>query len=234
MSDFDPFGDAPVRAATQGPSRSATSGLWATSSPGATADGEVPRDDAGRILVVCTGNVCRSPYLERRLRHGLADTRIEVTSAGTMALVDHPVDPGSGTLLTEMQIPWEDFRARQLTPELVRRSDLVLTAAREHRADATQIARTGLDRTFALVDFADLVAGVREDDFAGSASGNAVADLVAIARHRRPQVHARVDGADIRDPFRKGPREFEAMQREAEEPLRLVIRALTLAASVRV
>ena len=53
------------------------------------------RGQAGSILVVCTGNVCRSPYIERRLRHELAGTGIEVTSAGTRALVGHDMDAGT-------------------------------------------------------------------------------------------------------------------------------------------
>jgi hypothetical protein len=49
----------------------------------------------GSILVVCTGNVCRSPYLERRLRHELAGTGIAVESAGTKALAGLEMDDGT-------------------------------------------------------------------------------------------------------------------------------------------
>ncbi|WP_446740540.1 arsenate reductase/protein-tyrosine-phosphatase family protein [Ornithinimicrobium sp. CNJ-824] len=48
--------------------------------------------DTGRILVVCTGNVCRSPLVERLLQQGLDERwgpgAFEVRSAGTGALVD--------------------------------------------------------------------------------------------------------------------------------------------------
>ncbi|HSP60467.1 MAG TPA: low molecular weight phosphatase family protein, partial [Ornithinimicrobium sp.] len=58
----------------------------------------------GRILVVCTGNVCRSPLVERLLQDGLDERwgtgRFVVRSAGTGALVDHPMDERSAEVLT--------------------------------------------------------------------------------------------------------------------------------------
>ena len=42
------------------------------------------------ILIVCTGNICRSPLGERYLRNALPDKKID--SAGTRALVDHEAD----------------------------------------------------------------------------------------------------------------------------------------------
>ncbi|WP_170144128.1 hypothetical protein [Calidifontibacter indicus] len=46
-----------------------------------------------RILVVCTGNICRSPYIERVLATQLAGRGYTVESAGTRALVDYPMEP---------------------------------------------------------------------------------------------------------------------------------------------
>lgn len=45
------------------------------------------------ILVVCTGNICRSPIGEHLLR-GLLSNKI-VDSAGTNALVGHAADPSA-------------------------------------------------------------------------------------------------------------------------------------------
>jgi predicted protein tyrosine phosphatase len=42
------------------------------------------------ILVVCTGNICRSPIGERYLRNLLPDKKID--SAGTGALIEHAAD----------------------------------------------------------------------------------------------------------------------------------------------
>ena len=46
-------------------------------------------DDTFSILTVCTGNVCRSPAVERLLASKLGPT-VSVASAGTHALVGHP------------------------------------------------------------------------------------------------------------------------------------------------
>ena len=46
------------------------------------------------ILVVCTGNICRSPIGERLLRNALPKKKID--SAGTGALVDHEADSSAG------------------------------------------------------------------------------------------------------------------------------------------
>ncbi|HII0504054.1 TPA: protein tyrosine phosphatase, partial [Klebsiella pneumoniae] len=42
------------------------------------------------ILVICTGNICRSPIAERLLRKAMPDKIID--SAGVGALVDKPAD----------------------------------------------------------------------------------------------------------------------------------------------
>lgn len=44
----------------------------------------------GKILVVCVGNICRSPTGERLLRERLPGR--QVSSAGVSALVDKPAD----------------------------------------------------------------------------------------------------------------------------------------------
>ncbi|HFQ9681356.1 TPA: protein tyrosine phosphatase, partial [Escherichia coli] len=43
-----------------------------------------------RILIVCTGNICRSPIGERFLRNLLPNKKID--SAGIGALVNHTAD----------------------------------------------------------------------------------------------------------------------------------------------
>jgi protein-tyrosine phosphatase len=44
------------------------------------------------ILVVCAGNICRSPTAEYILKDKLDDKLIEVASAGLTALVDKPAE----------------------------------------------------------------------------------------------------------------------------------------------
>ena len=74
--------------------------------------------------MVCTGNVCRSPYLERRLRHELAGTGIAVESAGTKARAGLEMDEGTRERLDSAGIDAGGFQARQLSADMVSRAGL--------------------------------------------------------------------------------------------------------------
>ena len=174
----------------------------------------------GRVLVVCTGNICRSPYLERVMRHRLAGAGVEVSSAGTGAVVGAPMDPESEARVRLAGADPTGFTARQLTASLVEGADLVLTAARSHRADVMRLVPRAMRYTFALGDFSDLVAGVPADP------ARTVAGLVAEAGARRLDVRARRD-VDIVDPYRRGPATFDEMVDQVEAVLPAVVAALS-------
>jgi protein-tyrosine phosphatase len=183
--------------------------------------------EAGSVLVVCTGNVCRSPYLERRLRHELAGTGIVVASAGTRALVGHDVDPGTRELLQRSGIDVDHFSARQLTAELVSGADLVITAAREHRAAAARLHPAAMARTFTLKDLADLLSGLTAEPVE-PAAGDVPwpRQLAETAARRRALVPARQHDVDVTDPIGGPPALFAQMAAEIDEAVVPVVRAL--------
>ena len=90
--------------------------------------------DIGHILVVCVGNICRSPMAEALLREALGEeSDIAVSSAGIAALVDQPASAHALELMKERGIDVANHRARQLTPELVNQADLILVMETRHK-----------------------------------------------------------------------------------------------------
>jgi protein-tyrosine phosphatase len=77
-----------------------------------------------RVLMVCTGNICRSPMAEALWRARVPGS--EVASAGIAALVGHPADELAQALMHERGLDVAGHRAQQLTPELLSRHELVL------------------------------------------------------------------------------------------------------------
>ena len=108
-----------------------------------------------RILLVCTGNICRSPLAAALLDRALAQRGIdgiEVASAGTGAWDGAPVSEGAYLVGLERGLDLSAHRARLLTRELVEDADLILTMARHHRARVDELG--GESRVFVLGEYA--------------------------------------------------------------------------------
>ena len=86
------------------------------------------------ILVVCVGNICRSPMAEAVLRNALGNQEdIAVESAGLGAMVDWPPAEHAEELMRERGLDISGHRARQLEPELLHAADLVLVMELGHK-----------------------------------------------------------------------------------------------------
>ena len=86
------------------------------------------------MLVVCTGNICRSPLAEALLKPLLQPRGIEVVSAGTHAVVDAPAHWQTQALARQQGIDLSAHRAQALTPVLMKSADLILALDQGHRA----------------------------------------------------------------------------------------------------
>jgi len=108
-----------------------------------------------KILLVCTGNICRSPLAAALLQRALTERGIEgmdVSSAGTGAWDGAPVSEGAYLVGLERGLDLSAHRARLLTRELIEEADLVLTMARHHRARVDELGGEG--RVFVLGEYA--------------------------------------------------------------------------------
>lgn len=83
------------------------------------------------ILIVCVGNICRSPTAERILQNKLPDKHI--TSAGLDALVDHGIDAKAAKVLCGSGYDSDNHKARKLNSEMIVNSDLVLVMETGHK-----------------------------------------------------------------------------------------------------
>ncbi|WP_324649999.1 low molecular weight phosphatase family protein [Georgenia sp. H159] len=157
------------------------------------------------ILVVCIGNVCRSPAVEHLLRSALhGDSGVAVHSAGTRALVGQPAAAPMARLLGQQGADVAGFTARGITAPMLTGADLVLTATRELRGDVVEIVPSVVRRTFTVREFARLAGQVTPsdlDDAAGPDAGTAerLAALVPLAAARRAGIPIELD--EIVDPY---------------------------------
>lgn len=96
------------------------------------------------VLIVCTGNTCRSPMAEGLMRATLADRLgcseeevesrgVVVASAGLAAASGSPPSAEAVDALAAREIDITTHTAQQLSAQLVRHADLILTMTRGHR-----------------------------------------------------------------------------------------------------
>ncbi|MEE3660430.1 protein tyrosine phosphatase [Brenneria sp. g21c3] len=82
------------------------------------------------ILVVCVGNICRSPTGERLLKQALPGKKI--ASAGLAALVGKPADVTAAEVAAAHGLSLEGHSAQQLSSSLCRQYDLILVMEKGH------------------------------------------------------------------------------------------------------
>lgn len=97
------------------------------------------------ILVVCTGNICRSPIGERFLRRALPGKKID--SAGTGALVDHEADSSAMKIAAMNGLSLEGHKGQQFTSSLARHYELILVMERSHIEQIGRIAPEARGKT---------------------------------------------------------------------------------------
>lgn len=88
-----------------------------------------------RVLLVCSGNICRSPMAAEYLRHRAAAERLShlvVASAGTLGIEGAPAAPHAVRVLADEGFDLRRHRSRGLTLEDARTTDLVVGMERAH------------------------------------------------------------------------------------------------------
>lgn len=173
-----------------------------------------------RILVVCTGNICRSPLLEQIWRSKLDPAYVTLHSAGTHALVDRPMPDDAQRVAQYWGVEPDaaaGHRAQQLSVEHIIGSDLVVTLAREHRAEVVRTVPTASRKTVTVRELARLLEsleGAPGLDLRGLRSlalADALRELVPMVLGERGVAAppADPDDDDVVDPYRLAPEVYD-------------------------
>lgn len=181
-------------------------------------------------LVVCTGNVCRSPALQMMLECGgdtpsWRDLGVDVVSAGTAALVGNPLDPTMRRALVDLGVtPDDGFAGQQITNPLIESATVVLTATRDHRARVFRLVPSALRRTFTIAEFA---ARSRSWQARGGDAEHRLHNLVEHAAQSRSEpIFRRPADEDVVDPFGRSLRAHRQAALRLREAAREMTRAV--------
>lgn len=89
------------------------------------------------VLVVCVGNICRSPVGERLLQAALPD--VTVTSAGIGALVGSAADETASLVAAANGVSLDGHISRQLTAQMGLAQDLILVMEPGHKNEIARV-----------------------------------------------------------------------------------------------
>lgn len=112
----------------------------------------------GHILVVCTGNICRSPMGQGLLAHALSAQpeplrSLKVISAGVAAYPGQPVSENSVLALRKVGIDISDLRSQGLTQKMLDDALVVLAMTESHRHIIRARARPAPEHLYLFREF---------------------------------------------------------------------------------
>jgi len=173
------------------------------------------------ILVVCTGNVCRSPVAEAFLRtalgHRFGGRAPSVASAGTAGWQESAASSGSIAAAAELGVDIRRHRGRSLEEPDVREAGLVLAMATEHREIVESLVPNAADRAFTLKELVRLLEALPSPAPGSPDPGLALATRVAEAAALRRNGFAGGGDDDVEDPLGKPHEKYREMAAELDE-----------------
>lgn len=101
-----------------------------------------------RILVVCIGNICRSPMAEYLLKQELP--KLDIHSAGIQGLTGHPADDKALLCMQRLNIDMQAHIAKKLTGDMLKQADLVLVMSQNQQKHIERTWPFAKGKTFRL------------------------------------------------------------------------------------
>jgi protein-tyrosine phosphatase len=127
-----------------------------------------------KVLMVCLGNICRSPLAEGILKSKVDPALIEVDSAGTAGYhIDNPPDPRSIAVARKYQIDISGQRCRRFVKEDFNRFDHIFVMDQSNYQDIMDIAEDSAHRDKVKLLLEEIEMGPSEvpDPYYGGDSG---------------------------------------------------------------
>jgi protein-tyrosine phosphatase len=175
------------------------------------------------VLLVCTGNVCRSPTAEYLLSTRYSALPISFSSAGTGATPGQPMQPHALEVAKALGAGPAVFshRARQLTAEMIADADLMIAMARDNRRLIAQLSPSASRKMFTLRELARIATGLSTDTTGASTlTGEALsfdAPQTILSRFASRRGYFPGDGAesdDVIDPIGQSSTAYEQSGRQ--------------------
>jgi protein-tyrosine phosphatase len=88
-----------------------------------------------RILILCVGNICRSPTAEYILRQHINNQGVTVSSAGLAALQGEPVNETAQKIALEHGVDMSPHIAQQVNSKIIYENDVILVMQQGHLED---------------------------------------------------------------------------------------------------
>jgi protein-tyrosine-phosphatase len=111
-----------------------------------------------RILLICTGNTCRSPMAEVLLQELIRQEgwteQITVSSAGLAAANGEPASLGAYKAMARRSLMLQQHSSRRITVTMLQEADLILTMSPSHRQALLALAPEKRDKIYTLSQYA--------------------------------------------------------------------------------
>lgn len=105
------------------------------------------------ILLVCVGNICRSPMAEYFFKQEFP--ALKVHSAGISGLVNYPADDKAQQAMLQFGISMQEHKARKLNAEMIKQADLILVMSQNQQKHLEQTWPFSKGKTFRLGHWQD-------------------------------------------------------------------------------
>jgi len=102
------------------------------------------------VLVICVGNICRSPMAEAMFRQRVSMPGVQIHSAGTHAMLSSPMDPLARAVLQLNQVHAHKHRARQIELQMLHEAELILLMEQRQMRSVLKLAPEVRGKTFLI------------------------------------------------------------------------------------